>query len=66
MAPPLPTVYLDAATAEPLLPQARAAWLAAQDAAAGKQASPVSAPAVVPAAAALPAPIALSDAQVTP
>lgn len=28
---PNPTVFLDASTAEPLLPEARAAWLAAQD-----------------------------------
>ncbi len=28
---PIPTVFLDGSTAEPLLPEARAAWLAAQD-----------------------------------
>ncbi len=31
MTEPNPTVFLDASTAEPLLPEARAAWLAAQD-----------------------------------
>ncbi|GAB3767499.1 cysteine desulfurase family protein [Microlunatus parietis] len=31
MTGPIPTVFLDASTAEPLLPEARQAWLAAQD-----------------------------------